>query len=107
MNIYRTSFVAVCPNDGASIVYNLEISSPKTIFVEHINTATALIKRGLHEQIADDLHQQFGGWQKITAVHQGVSVISIRSVHPISAAGRECLCNLLHTTCNACRSQSG
>lgn len=78
-NTYRHTFIAVCPADGESIVYQLEICTQDMIRVEHIRTATALIKRGFHEQIADDLFQRFGGRQVITAVHQGVSLESVRA----------------------------
>lgn len=78
MNIYRHSFVAECPADGDQIVYRLEIQSKAMIHVEHIRTATALIKRGYHEEIADQLHQRFGGEQHIVAVHQGVEIETVR-----------------------------
>lgn len=78
MNIYRKTFVAVCPNDGEAIIYDLKIETYRTIFVEHINTATALIKAGFQEAIADDLHRQFGGLQTIQATHQGVDLTTIR-----------------------------
>lgn len=78
MNIYRKTFVAVCPNDGEAIIYDLKIETERRIYVEHINTATALIKAGFHEAIADELHQQFGGLQTIQATHQGVDLTTIR-----------------------------
>lgn len=79
MNIYRHTFVAECPADGEQIVYSLEIRSPTMIRVEHIRTATALIKRGYHEQIADGLFAQLGGRQQISATHQGVEVETLRT----------------------------
>lgn len=78
MNIYRHSFTAVCPADGEVIIYRLEIKSPIMIHVEHIKTATALIKKGWHEQIADDLAKCLGGDQTITATHQGVEIETVR-----------------------------
>ncbi len=45
-NIYRHTFAAACPSDGEVIVYSLEIRSQSMIRVEHIKTATALIKQG-------------------------------------------------------------
>ncbi|KAB0549769.1 hypothetical protein F7R01_00665 [Pseudomonas argentinensis] len=78
MNIYRHTFVSECPADGDQIVYRLEIQSEVMIRVEHIRTATALIKRGYHEDIADQLHHRFGGRQHIVAVHQGVEVETVR-----------------------------
>lgn len=78
MNIYRHSFTAVCPADGESIIYRLEIKSSIMIHVEHIKTATALIKKGWHEQIADDLAKRLGGDQTIIATHQGVEIETVR-----------------------------
>lgn len=78
MNIYRHSFTAVCPADDEVIIYRLELKSPIMIHVEHIKTATALIKKGWHEQIADDLAKRLGGDQTITATHQGVEIETVR-----------------------------
>lgn len=80
MNIYQHSFVAQCPSDGEQIVYSIEIRSQAMIRVERIRTATALIKRGFHEQIADVLHEQLGGEQRIIAVHQGIRIETVRPV---------------------------
>lgn len=80
MNIYRHTFIADCPADGERIIYRLEIRSPVMIRVEHIRTATALIKRGYQESIADSLHQQFGGEQRIVAVHQAIEVETLRGI---------------------------
>lgn len=57
MNIYRHTFTAVCPSDA------------EVIRVVHTKTATALIKQGWHEKIADDLAERLGGDQVIKAVH--------------------------------------
>lgn len=78
MNIYRHTFIAACPSDGDAIIYSLEIRSPAVIMVEHIKTATALIKSGYHERIADDLAERFGGEQTIIATHQGVEIETVR-----------------------------
>lgn len=78
MNIYRHTFAAVCPADSETIIYRLEIRTTKMIHVEHIKTATALIKKGWHEQIADRLSESLGGDQVITAVHQGVDLETVR-----------------------------
>lgn len=77
-NTYRHMFTAACPSDGEVIVYSLEIRSQSMIRVEHIKTATALIKQGWHEQIADQLAERFGGDQVIKAVHQGVEIETVR-----------------------------
>jgi len=78
MNIYRHTFTAACPSDDEVIVYSLEIRSLAMIRVEHIKTATALIKQGWHEQIADLLAERFGGDQVIKAVHQGIEIETVR-----------------------------
>jgi hypothetical protein len=78
VNIYRHTFAAICPADGELIVYRLEIRSPTMIHVEHIKTATALVKQGWHEQIADSLSETLGGDQTIIATHQGVEIETVR-----------------------------
>lgn len=77
-NIYKHWFVAQCPNDGDQIYYKLQIRTTKTIFVEHIKAATALIKAGIQEQIADGLFDQFGGELRIWGTHQGVEIETVR-----------------------------
>ncbi|OPB16925.1 hypothetical protein BFW91_02230 [Pseudomonas fluorescens] len=78
MNTYRHTFAAVCPSDGETIVYRLELKSFSMIHVEHIRAATALIKKGWHEQIADWLSESLGGDQTIIATHQGVEIETVR-----------------------------
>jgi len=41
MNIYRHTFVAVCPADGETIIYRLEVRTPTMIDVEHIRKTNA------------------------------------------------------------------
>ncbi|MGR4041539.1 hypothetical protein [Pseudomonas sp. 910_21] len=78
MNTYRHTFAAVCPSDGETIVYRLELKSLSMIHVEHIRAATALIKKGWHEQIADRLSESLGGDQTIIATHQSVEIETVR-----------------------------
>lgn len=79
MNRYSRIFVAACPNNGESIIYSLTIETKeRMIQVEHIVTATALIKQGFHEQIADELHRRFGGRQTLQAHHHGVDIETVR-----------------------------
>lgn len=78
LNIYRHWFVAQCPNDGEMIYYKLEIKTAAMIMVEHIKTATALIKKGHQEHIADALHEHFGGELRLFATHQGVELETVR-----------------------------
>ena len=78
MNIYRHTFTAICPSDGDTIIYKLEIKSPSVIMVEHIRTATALIKKGIQEQIADQLQETLGGHLILIGTHQGIEIESVR-----------------------------
>lgn len=79
MNRYSRIFVAACPNNGEQIIYTLIIETVgRMLQVEHIVTATALIKQGYHEQIADELHRRFGGRQILRAHHHGVDIETIR-----------------------------
>ena len=79
INTYKHTFVAECPNNAQAIVYSLEIVTDKTVMVEHILTACSLLRRGYHEDIADQLHERFGGTQVITANHHGVQIETRRS----------------------------
>lgn len=66
------------PAADETILYRLVVRSRSMIHVEHIKAATARIKNGWHEQIADHLTESLGGDQKITAVHQGVEIETVR-----------------------------
>lgn len=74
MNIYRQQFVSHCPHNGLHIIYSLEIQSDEVIHVEHIVTATRLMADSFHEDIADELHERFGGQQILKAHHHGVDI---------------------------------
>jgi hypothetical protein len=87
VNIYRYEFVSVCPNNGAAIIYALEIATDRAIYVEHIKTAAALHKQAFHEAIADDLFQRFGGKQTLKAHHHGVDIETRRGFEE-SSCGR-------------------
>ncbi|WP_447801240.1 hypothetical protein [Pseudomonas kilonensis] len=78
MNIYRHTFTAVCPSDGETIIYRLELRSTTMIHVEHIKATTDRIEKGWHEQIADRLAESLGGDQTIIATHQGVEIETVR-----------------------------
>jgi len=73
-NIYRLQFVSHCPNNGLHIIYSLEIETAEVIHVEHIVTATSLLANSFHEDIADELHDRFGGKQTLRAHHHGVDI---------------------------------
>ena len=78
MNHYRHMFAAQCPSDGETIIYQLELQSPIMVRVESIKSATAAIKQGWHEQIADQLAEALGGDQTIIATHQGIEIKTVR-----------------------------
>lgn len=78
MNIYRQQFVSHCPHNGLHIIYSLEIQTAEVIHVEHIVTATRLMADSLHENIADELYERFGGRQILRAHHHGVDIESRR-----------------------------
>jgi hypothetical protein len=78
MNIYRTEFFSKCPVNGIRVKYNLEIKTDKTIYVEAIIVALNNLNHKSHEQIADYLHQQFGGLQNIHADHHSVAIETVR-----------------------------
>jgi hypothetical protein len=79
VNAYDRQFIAACPTNGQPIIYSLRIeTNDRMIPVEHIVTATTLIKQGFHEQIADELHRRFGGRQVLRAHHHGVDIETTR-----------------------------
>lgn len=80
MNKYKIKFQAVCPVNGDSIEYSLEISANRMIKVEELLEAVNGFGTGFHEDIADVLHKKFGGKQFITAVHGGVIIETERGV---------------------------
>lgn len=78
-NTYRHTFTANCPSDGEVIIYRLTIHTDKMLPVEHIRAATAQLKKGYQEEIADTLSELLPGEQEIVGVHQGVEVETVRS----------------------------
>lgn len=77
MNRYEYQFTATCPSDGATITYDLMIEDLVPIKVEAIVAACAF-REGFHEDIADHLITQLGGYQEIVATHQGVKITTTR-----------------------------
>lgn len=76
MNIYRYVFPSVCPSDGDTIIYGLEIRSEERVMVESIKDACAEWPRGFQEDIAADLHKELGGVLTLRAQHQGVEIVT-------------------------------
>lgn len=79
MNTYLTEFFARCPNNGVRIKYSLEIKTDKMVPVENILDAVGQLTEGYHEEIAETLRERFGGLQKLTADHHGVTICTHRS----------------------------
>lgn len=79
LNAYSVAFSAKCPVNGRPIQYNLTIQGEAVVLVEALLRAVRKIKKGLHEDIADQLHRRFGGTQVLTASHHGV-IIETRRV---------------------------
>lgn len=77
MNIYKTSFRAECPSDGEMVDYQFEMKTERMVMVENILEA---FPKGpcYHEDAADKLKNSLGGEQRITALHQGVEITTIR-----------------------------
>lgn len=73
MNIYRYTFTAECPNDGAQIEYHLTIKTGAMLMAERIVEATKGL-RGFQEHIANKLADLFPGQHTLIAVHNGVEV---------------------------------
>jgi len=78
MNIYTQRFRSMCPNGGDWVEYVLTIETTELIMVEAIQAAVAKLQGLFHEQMADDLWQQFGGRHRIVAHHHGTDVETVR-----------------------------
>lgn len=79
MNAYTTRFFARCPSNQIRIDYSLRIETYEMLGVEDILTALDEVDEGYHEEIADQMFARFGGIQKLTADHHGVTIETIRS----------------------------
>lgn len=89
MNIYRHRFNSTCPNNGATIVYRLEIQTRSVLMVEDIVAACA-VPETFHEPLADSLFEKFGGRQILRAFHHGVWIETRRGAdarHLIGVTG--------------------
>lgn len=80
MNIYRHQFKAQCPNNGARITYELELTTARVVPVEQITQVCSELAPAYHEEIADFLIDRFGGGQVIRAHHHGVDIETRRGV---------------------------
>lgn len=80
MNKYSTKFIALCPVNNKSIIYQLEIKHIEKILVEDIVEAISEFTSGFHESIADNLFEKFGGEQTLIANHHGVIIETERKL---------------------------
>lgn len=78
MNTYETEFFCRCPENGIRIKYLLTIQTERKIMVEAIIKAIESFAEGFHEDIADKLHEEFGGLQTLVADHHGVQITTHR-----------------------------
>lgn len=79
MNRYDYQFTATCPSDGATITYDLMIEDLAVIKVEEIvKSCQSFTEPAFHEDIADALIKELGGYQEIIATHQGVKITTTR-----------------------------
>jgi hypothetical protein len=80
MNTYTTEFFATCPNNGIRIRYRLRIETRAALPVEQIIAAVESVGEVFHEDLADQLHRQFGGLQTLTADHHSVTIETTRTL---------------------------
>lgn len=78
MNIYKSEFFCICPNNNIRVKYHISIETDKTILVEKIVDEINSIHNGFHEDIADYLFNRFGGKQILSADHHSVKITTIR-----------------------------
>lgn len=76
-NTYIINYETKCPNNGDTIQYTLHITSLEKIMAEDIEDAVRF-RDSYHEDMADILHQRFGGSQLLTATHGKVKIQTLR-----------------------------
>jgi hypothetical protein len=74
MNIYTTQFFARCPVNNIRVAYTLRIESETVIMADTIIDTVEGVLEGFHEAIADQLVNELGGAQTLTAFHHGVTI---------------------------------
>lgn len=80
MNIYSLTFKAKCPVDGSEITYDWTVHTEHVYMAEELRRIADGIGEGLHERIADALHDRFGGQQTLEATHAGG--VHIKTLRP-------------------------
>lgn len=79
-NRYTHQFMSMCPVNGKTIFYTLDIHTTRMIKVEEITAVSAKCHIGYHEAIADEFLKTFGGKQRLSAYHHGVHIKTIRRI---------------------------
>ncbi len=75
MNIYHTTFKAICPNNGLIVTYHLTVETREKIMVESIMRACHIESRAYHEDLADKIYAAIGaGRHTLKAFHHGVHI---------------------------------
>lgn len=90
-NKYRIGFQARCPSDGLLIDYSLEITTTgRVILAEDLQDwANSQSGPSYHENLADRAWLCFGGFHRMTAIHQGVAIETIRQGDPLPKSEAE------------------
>jgi len=79
-NIYRHWFTVKCPNNDQIITYFLELQQTEMIMVEEIVKFCSDFPSCYQEEIANRLHEKFGGYQIIKGHHHGIDVETRRGI---------------------------
>jgi len=77
-NNYQVGFFCRCPVNNIRIYYMLTIKTDKTILVEKLINRVSSVSEKFHEDLADELFLEFGGYQKLEADHHGVYLSTTR-----------------------------
>lgn len=93
-NTYVTEFKARCPVDQSLIDYRWTLVLDYVVMAEELRRIADGIGTGLHEEIANQLFDRFGGVQRLRATHAGgVEITTNRCAQPApdeQAAGLYC-----------------
>lgn len=89
VNKYTTNFFAICPVNKIRIEYELVIESTNLILVEELLSTVSSVDFCLHEKIADDLFNKYGGRQTLKAFHHGVLIETLRGDYELPEMPRQ------------------
>jgi hypothetical protein len=76
LNVYETSLVRTCPEDGAVITYSVTLTTKKTEMVEEIvQVLDSVDKSILQESLAEYIKSQLPDCVvKVVGTHSGVTI---------------------------------